>query len=399
MPGAAGRARRCPPRTRWRSSARPATSATSGSPRSPTATSRTPIARLLLFATARLAVFERLAGSRDPVLAAVAAKGVKELTYHRDYAGRWFLTLAQGTEESRRRLLAGARPALAAVRRAARRPPGRGRGSPRPASGVDPATVADEVDVVLEQVLRRERRRPPRARRRSAGVSGRTGRDGLHTEALSRLLAEMQVVARAHPEGRGDDDDRAYDGGSRPSPTPRCRCSPSRTSACCATSRSATAGSSWRSPRPTPAARRWPPCATTSCTGCTDAGYADVRVRVELSPAWSSDWITDDGRAQLAEHGISPPGAAPAAGRPGRRSTCCPPGARSPARAAARPSVELDLGVRRDRRARRSTAAGLPRAVRAREGDLMTSTTERAPDARPRRRRSSTPSPSPTSSG
>ena len=42
-----------------------------------------------------------------------------------------------------------------------------------------------------------------------------------------------------------------------------------------------------------------------------DAGYADVRVRVELSPAWSSDWISDDGRRKLAEHGISPPGVAP----------------------------------------------------------------------------------------
>ena len=39
--------------------------------------------------------------------------------------------------------------------------------------------------------------RPPLGR-----VDGRTGRDGLHTEALSRLLAEMQVVARAHPTGR-----------------------------------------------------------------------------------------------------------------------------------------------------------------------------------------------------
>jgi ring-1,2-phenylacetyl-CoA epoxidase subunit PaaC len=35
-----------------------------------------------------------------------------------------------------------------------------------------------------------------------AGVQHRTGRDGLHTEAFSRLLAEMQVVARAHPSGR-----------------------------------------------------------------------------------------------------------------------------------------------------------------------------------------------------
>ena len=42
----------------------------------------------------------------------------------------------------------------------------------------------------------------------------------------------------------------------------------------------------------------------------TDAGFDDVRVRVELTPAWSSDWITERGRAALAKHGISPPGAA-----------------------------------------------------------------------------------------
>ena len=41
-----------------------------------------------------------------------------------------------------------------------------------------------------------------------------------------------------------------------------------------------------------------------------DAGYDDVRVRVELQPSWSSDWITPRGRAALAEHGISPPGPA-----------------------------------------------------------------------------------------
>jgi ring-1,2-phenylacetyl-CoA epoxidase subunit PaaD len=42
-----------------------------------------------------------------------------------------------------------------------------------------------------------------------------------------------------------------------------------------------------------------------------EAGFDDVRVRVELAPAWSSDWISDAGRRKLAEHGISPPGAAP----------------------------------------------------------------------------------------
>ena len=41
------------------------------------------------------------------------------------------------------------------------------------------------------------------------------------------------------------------------------------------------------------------------------AGFADVRVRVVLEPAWTTDWITPAGRAALADAGISPPGAAP----------------------------------------------------------------------------------------
>ena len=42
-----------------------------------------------------------------------------------------------------------------------------------------------------------------------------------------------------------------------------------------------------------------------------DHGYGQVVVRVSLSPAWSSDWITARGRRSLADHGLSPPGAAP----------------------------------------------------------------------------------------
>ncbi|SFB76815.1 ring-1,2-phenylacetyl-CoA epoxidase subunit PaaC [Nocardioides terrae] len=158
------------------------------------------VVRTLLFATVRLSLFTRLAESRDPVLAAIAAKGVKELTYHRDYAGRWFLTLAQGTDESRRRLTAAlaelwplfgeplsTHPVEAGVAAAG--------------VGVDPAAVADEVDVVLEQVFAVSGVDRPGAAP-LAGVQGRTGRDGLHTEALSRMLAEMQVVARAHPMGK-----------------------------------------------------------------------------------------------------------------------------------------------------------------------------------------------------
>ncbi|NHD16427.1 MULTISPECIES: 1,2-phenylacetyl-CoA epoxidase subunit PaaD [unclassified Actinopolyspora] len=49
------------------------------------------------------------------------------------------------------------------------------------------------------------------------------------------------------------------------------------------------------------------------------AGFTDVRIRTELSPPWSSSWITERGRSKLAEHGIHPPddSAAGAAGIPG----------------------------------------------------------------------------------
>jgi ring-1,2-phenylacetyl-CoA epoxidase subunit PaaC len=133
------------------------------------------VARLLLFATVRLAAFERLASHVDPVLAAIAAKGVKELTYHRDYSGRWFLTLAQGTEESRRRLLTGLTEVW-----------------PLYAELAAAYEVGPEVDVVLDQVFAVSAVERPDA----APMAG-TG----HTEALSRMLAEMQVVARAHPTG------------------------------------------------------------------------------------------------------------------------------------------------------------------------------------------------------
>jgi ring-1,2-phenylacetyl-CoA epoxidase subunit PaaD len=39
-------------------------------------------------------------------------------------------------------------------------------------------------------------------------------------------------------------------------------------------------------------------------------GCRDVSVRTSLSPAWSSDWISDEGRRKLREFGIAPPGPA-----------------------------------------------------------------------------------------
>ena len=41
-----------------------------------------------------------------------------------------------------------------------------------------------------------------------------------------------------------------------------------------------------------------------------DAGYGPVEVRTVLAPAWSTDWISDDGRRKLTEAGVAPPGRA-----------------------------------------------------------------------------------------
>src|SRR5689334_9970802 len=62
-----------------------------------------------------------------------------------------------------------------------------------------------------------------------------------------------------------------------------------------------------------------------------EAGFADVRVKVALEPAWTTDWISAEGRAALASAGISAPGAAPAHSGPVpltlgpvRRHVTCP---------------------------------------------------------------------------
>jgi ring-1,2-phenylacetyl-CoA epoxidase subunit PaaC len=170
------------------------------------------VVRLLLFSVHRLAVLERLTASRDAVLAAVAAKGVKEVAYHRDHAARWVVTLARGTAESRRRLLAALRrwwplvPELTAAHPVERRLAAAG-------VAVDPSTVAGEVSAVLDQVFGAAGLDRPFAPSVPAGDAltplapadlaepGPGGRDGAHTPALAEMLAEMQQVARAHPEG------------------------------------------------------------------------------------------------------------------------------------------------------------------------------------------------------
>lgn len=154
------------------------------------------VARLLVFSTWRLAQFDRLTTSKDPVLAAIAAKGVKELTYHRDYAARWMIRLGDGTDLSHRRMQAGLEVLWPLLDELFHTQPAE---LALPGVAVPAGTLREEFDVILDTVLATATLDRP-AVAPLAGVGGRFGRDGLHTEAFGYVLAELQSVARAHPD-------------------------------------------------------------------------------------------------------------------------------------------------------------------------------------------------------
>jgi ring-1,2-phenylacetyl-CoA epoxidase subunit PaaC len=152
--------------------------------------------RLLIFSTWRLALFSQLSGSADPVLAAIASKGTKELAYHRDYAAQWVIRLGDGTELSHARMQAALEalwPLADELFRAD------AVSAALPGVAADPAGLRAEFDDVLAAVLAAATLdlpdTPP-----LAPVAGKSGRDGVHTEALGYVLAELQSVARADPD-------------------------------------------------------------------------------------------------------------------------------------------------------------------------------------------------------
>jgi len=153
------------------------------------------VVRMLVFSTWRLALLSRLLTSRDPVLAAVAGKGVKELAYHRDHAARWTVRLGDGTDVSHGRMQAALDAVWPYVDELFRTSEVEAR---LPGVAADPADTLAEVDAVLDEVLAAATLRRP-TRPGAGTIGGRGGRQGVHTEALGHVLAEMQSLARQHP--------------------------------------------------------------------------------------------------------------------------------------------------------------------------------------------------------
>jgi ring-1,2-phenylacetyl-CoA epoxidase subunit PaaC len=147
------------------------------------------MARLLVVATYQSHLYAGLQGCADETLAGIAGKAVKEVAYHVDHATHWVLRLGDGTDESHLRmqgaldaewpyvdeLFAPLDPALA------------GR-------VVDPRSLRSAVLDDLTRVVETATLTVPDV---APALGG--GREGLHTEHLGHLLAEMQHLHRSHP--------------------------------------------------------------------------------------------------------------------------------------------------------------------------------------------------------
>jgi ring-1,2-phenylacetyl-CoA epoxidase subunit PaaC len=153
----------------------------------------TTIVKLLCLSAFQHPLYEALSTSTDERIAGIAGKTVKESAYHLDYASLWAVRLGDGTAESHRRMsdaLAEVWPFTYELFES----DDVSRAVAASGAGVDPATLRDTWRGTVEGVLRTATLAVPETTWRPTG-----GRSGRHTEALSYLLAEMQVLHRAHP--------------------------------------------------------------------------------------------------------------------------------------------------------------------------------------------------------
>lgn len=152
------------------------------------------IARHFFFSNYAVLMFEALTASTDTRIAEIAAKTLKEMRYHAELSGDWVIRLGDGTEESHERMAGGLdwfwrfvdemfemdemETALAAQGIAA-----------------DRASLRAEFDKRIAATLATATLEPQSTEWPITG-----GRQGRHSEHLSHLLAEMQVLPRAHPD-------------------------------------------------------------------------------------------------------------------------------------------------------------------------------------------------------
>ncbi|HEX5596289.1 MAG TPA: 1,2-phenylacetyl-CoA epoxidase subunit PaaC [Micromonosporaceae bacterium] len=151
------------------------------------------MAKLLFLSAYQRHLYDWLVGSSDERLAGIAAKARKESAYHLDHSAQWVIRLGDGTEESHRRMQAAVDEVWPYTQELFLADELTSRLDEAGVAAA-PATLRDGWLAIVEPVLAEATLTRP-----ADGWAPSGGRQGLHTEHLSYLLAEMQVLHRAHP--------------------------------------------------------------------------------------------------------------------------------------------------------------------------------------------------------
>ncbi len=154
----------------------------------------TTIVRNFLYSALMVLQWETLQNSADRQLAAIAARSLKETSYHLRHSRDWLIRMGDGTDESHARAQAALDHLMpytrefwsaSAVEAAAA----------KEGVGVDVRTLQPQWDQLVDDALAEATLMRP------ALPDGYVteGKHGVHSEHLGFLLGEMQSLARAHP--------------------------------------------------------------------------------------------------------------------------------------------------------------------------------------------------------
>ncbi len=155
----------------------------------------TTIVRNFLYSALMALLWEALEKSADAGLAAIAAKSQKEVRYHLRHSRDWLVRLGDGTDESHARTQAALDHLLPYTQEFWASSPAES-AAIAAGIGVDPNALKSDWDAIVDAALAEATlQRPP------LGGYVPEGKQGIHSEHLGYLLAEMQSLARAHPNG------------------------------------------------------------------------------------------------------------------------------------------------------------------------------------------------------
>ncbi|MBK8519496.1 MAG: 1,2-phenylacetyl-CoA epoxidase subunit PaaC [Ferruginibacter sp.] len=146
------------------------------------------IVRQFFLSAYQFLLYEKLQNSNDEQLAAIAAKGLKEVTYHQRWSSEWVVRLGDGTEESHQRMLKAidelwryTGELFIAV-------------DYEVAAGFDIALLKDDWMKKVTSVFEEATLPIPEKAFMQTG-----GKTGTHTEHLGYILTELQYLQRTYP--------------------------------------------------------------------------------------------------------------------------------------------------------------------------------------------------------